>query len=170
MRLSSVTVRADTTEPSNVDSVHVCCCLIGCVIWPIAPTTANTASADDARTGQVANDIAEALQRGRSCLAPTRWTAHVAQLADALQESGHDPVILRGGMGARARAHWPACSHGRAARRCLPWLPVLHRRGFRLPFDRCCITARDRGAGRAGRGGRPAWRASRTGAPGRCKR
>jgi superfamily II DNA or RNA helicase len=60
--------------------------------------------ADYARTRQVANDVTEALQRGRHCLVLTQWTAHVAQLADALQDRGYDPVILRGGMGAKARS------------------------------------------------------------------
>jgi superfamily II DNA or RNA helicase len=60
--------------------------------------------ADEARTRQVVNDVAEALQRDRNCLVLTQWTAHVAQLADALRNRGHDPVILRGGMGAKARS------------------------------------------------------------------
>jgi hypothetical protein len=60
--------------------------------------------ADYARTRQVANDVTEVLQRGRHCLVLTQWTAHVAQLADALQDRGYDPVILRGGMGAKARS------------------------------------------------------------------
>jgi superfamily II DNA or RNA helicase len=34
----------------------------------------------------------------------TQWTAHVDRFADALRNKGHDPVVLRGGMGAKARA------------------------------------------------------------------
>ena len=34
----------------------------------------------------------------------TQWTRHLEQLAAALTEGGHDPVVLRGGMGAKARA------------------------------------------------------------------
>ena len=41
---------------------------------------------------------------GRNCLVLTNWTAHLDKLADALLAMGHDPVILRGGMGAKARA------------------------------------------------------------------
>ncbi len=33
----------------------------------------------------------------------TQWTEHLDRLAAALREHGHDPVVLRGGMGARAR-------------------------------------------------------------------
>jgi len=56
------------------------------------------------RTAQVARDVTEALGRGRHCLVLTQWTSHLDQLARALRDTGHDPVILRGGMGAKARA------------------------------------------------------------------
>jgi superfamily II DNA or RNA helicase len=59
--------------------------------------------ADEARTRQVADDVTEALERGRHCLVLTKWVAHLDRLADALRERGWDPVILRGGMGAKAR-------------------------------------------------------------------
>jgi superfamily II DNA or RNA helicase len=59
--------------------------------------------ADQARTMQVADDVTEALQRGRHCLVLSKWVAHLDQLAGALHEHGKDPVILRGGMGAKAR-------------------------------------------------------------------
>jgi superfamily II DNA or RNA helicase len=41
---------------------------------------------------------------GRAGGALTNWTAHLDKLADALRGIGRDPVILRGGMGAKARA------------------------------------------------------------------
>jgi superfamily II DNA or RNA helicase len=61
-------------------------------------------AADDIRTSQVAADVAEALARGRHCLVLTQWTAHLDKIARALRDNGADPVILRGGMGAKARA------------------------------------------------------------------
>jgi superfamily II DNA or RNA helicase len=61
-------------------------------------------AADATRTAQIAGDVAEALTRGRHCLVLTQWTGHLDQLAYALREDGHDPVILRGGIGAKARA------------------------------------------------------------------
>jgi superfamily II DNA or RNA helicase len=61
-------------------------------------------AADQARTTQVARDVIEALARGRHCLVLTQWTSHLDQLACALRDGGHDPVVLRGGMGAKARA------------------------------------------------------------------
>jgi superfamily II DNA or RNA helicase len=34
----------------------------------------------------------------------TQWTAHVQQFADTLDDKGFAPVVLRGGMGAKARS------------------------------------------------------------------
>jgi hypothetical protein len=56
------------------------------------------------RTRQVVADVAEALARGRNCLVLTRWTAHLEAIAGMLRDLGREPVILRGGTGARARA------------------------------------------------------------------
>ena len=60
--------------------------------------------ADEQRTRQVIADVTAALSQGRNCLVLTNWTAHLDKLADALRAIGHDHVILRGGMGAKARA------------------------------------------------------------------
>ncbi|MGI8449885.1 MAG: TOTE conflict system archaeo-eukaryotic primase domain-containing protein, partial [Streptosporangiaceae bacterium] len=60
-------------------------------------------AADDTRTAQVAEDVCEALPRGRHCLVLTQWTAHLERLTAVLRDAGHDPVVLRGGMGAKAR-------------------------------------------------------------------
>jgi superfamily II DNA or RNA helicase len=60
--------------------------------------------ADEQRTGQVIADVVAALSQGRNCLILTNWTTHLEKLAGALRAMGHDPVVLRGGMGAKARA------------------------------------------------------------------
>ena len=60
--------------------------------------------AHEQRTRQVTADVGVALSQDRNCLVLTNWTAHLDKLADALRVMGHDPVILRGGMGARDRA------------------------------------------------------------------
>src|SRR5215471_869297 len=39
-----------------------------------------------------------------TCLVLTKWIAHLDRLAEAVRGRGHDPVVLRGGMGAKARA------------------------------------------------------------------
>jgi superfamily II DNA or RNA helicase len=61
-------------------------------------------AADQARNQQVVDDVVEALGRGRHCLVLTQRTGHLDALALALAERGHDPVTLRGGMGAKERA------------------------------------------------------------------
>ncbi len=59
---------------------------------------------DDARNEQILTDVLEAHGRGRHSLVLAQRTAHVDHLANALDERGLSPVILKGGMGARARA------------------------------------------------------------------
>lgn len=59
--------------------------------------------ADTARTYQVISDVLSALERGRHCIVLTQWRDHVDDLAQPLREHGFDPVLLRGGMGAKAR-------------------------------------------------------------------
>lgn len=59
--------------------------------------------ADQARTAQVVADVTAALGRGQHCLLLTQWTAHVEAFTDALRDKGFGPVVLRGGMGAKAR-------------------------------------------------------------------
>lgn len=59
--------------------------------------------ADEDRTAQVITDVIAAHERNRHCLVLTQWTAHVEALAQALRDHGHEPVVLRGGMGANAR-------------------------------------------------------------------
>jgi superfamily II DNA or RNA helicase len=61
-------------------------------------------AADQTRTAQVVADVAGALDRGRHCLVLTQRTDHLDSVADALRVKGYDPVVLRGGMGAKARA------------------------------------------------------------------
>lgn len=61
-------------------------------------------AANDHRARQVAADVAAALARGRHCLVLTQWVAHLDKLAETLRAAGYDPVVLRGGMGARNRA------------------------------------------------------------------
>jgi superfamily II DNA or RNA helicase len=60
--------------------------------------------ASDQRTRQVIADVAGALDQGRNCLVLTNWTGHLEKIAGALRALGHDPVILKGGMGAKDRA------------------------------------------------------------------
>ena len=59
---------------------------------------------DEQRTRQVTADVLAALSKDRNCLVLTNRTSHLEKFAGLLHEAGHDPVILRGGMGAKSRA------------------------------------------------------------------
>ena len=61
-------------------------------------------AADEQRTRQVTADVLAALAENRHCLVLTNRTSHLEQFAGLLHEAGHDPIILRGGMGAKSRA------------------------------------------------------------------
>lgn len=60
-------------------------------------------AADTSRNQQIIGDVVEAVGRGRHCLVLTQWTGHLEHLAELLRERGHDPAVLRGRMGAKAR-------------------------------------------------------------------
>jgi superfamily II DNA or RNA helicase len=60
-------------------------------------------AADSARNEQILADVVDAHARGRHCLVLAQRTAHVDHLADGLTDRGLEPVVLKGGMGARAR-------------------------------------------------------------------
>ena len=96
---------------------------------------------DEPRNRQIVDDVLDALRRERNCLVLTRWTTHLERLDEALRVQGHDAVILRGGMGAKARAaalarlRPPAAAPGPRDR-------LLYRRRLRLPaLDTLFLTA-----------------------------
>jgi hypothetical protein len=60
--------------------------------------------ADDSRTALIATDIAEAVDRGRNCLVLTQWRTHLESLQQHVTAHGLEPLVLRGGLGRRARA------------------------------------------------------------------
>ena len=61
-------------------------------------------AADEPRTRQITADVLAALSKNRNCLVLTNRTSHLEKIADLLRKAGHDPVILRGGTGAKTRA------------------------------------------------------------------
>lgn len=61
-------------------------------------------AADDTRNEQILTDLLEAHGRGRHCLVLAQRTAHVDYFAAKTVEHGLQPVVLKGGMGARERA------------------------------------------------------------------
>jgi hypothetical protein len=91
--------------------------------------------ASDDRNQQVTADVAAAMSQGRNCLVLTNWTGHLETIAGALRALGHDPVILKGGMGAKDRAAALARLVPPAGRPCAAHRGYrnLRRRRLRLP-------------------------------------
>jgi superfamily II DNA or RNA helicase len=59
---------------------------------------------DQVRTRQIAADVTAAVREGRNVLLLTQWTDHLDALAAELSQRGMGPLILRGGLGKKARA------------------------------------------------------------------
>lgn len=76
---------ADPSEPGGISAIYR-------DLW-----------ADSARNTAITEDISDAIGRGRNCLVLTQWIAHVELLVEELRNRGHQPVVLQGGMGARAQ-------------------------------------------------------------------
>lgn len=103
--------------------------------------------AAEERNREVTADVSAALARGRNCLVLTNWTTHLETLADLLRGLGHEPVVLRGGMGARQGAPAsPASSPSPAGRPCSRSpLGSCAGEGFDCaPLDTLCLVARSR--------------------------
>ena len=59
---------------------------------------------DEERSRQICGDIAAAVEAGRNCLVLTQWTEHLEALSGELQRLGIEAIVMRGGMGKKARA------------------------------------------------------------------
>ena len=59
---------------------------------------------DDARTAQICGDVHQAVVAGRTCLVLTQRTDHVERIVAGLATLGSEALVLRGGMGRKARA------------------------------------------------------------------
>jgi superfamily II DNA or RNA helicase len=59
---------------------------------------------DDIRTHQIAGDVAAAVTAGRNVLVLTQWTDHLDALDAELRQRGLEPLVLKGGLGKKARA------------------------------------------------------------------
>jgi superfamily II DNA or RNA helicase len=58
---------------------------------------------DEARTRQIATDVSAAVRDGRNVLVLTQWTDHLDALAVELRQRGVEPLVLKGGLGKKAR-------------------------------------------------------------------
>jgi superfamily II DNA or RNA helicase len=77
---------ADPSEPGGISAIY------------------KDMAADQARNTQIIEDVTAAHSRRRHCLVLTQWVDHLNVLDRLLRERGLDPVLLRGGTGAKARA------------------------------------------------------------------
>lgn len=59
---------------------------------------------DEERTSQICRDTHRALQAGRTCLILTQRVSHIEAIVDGLQQLGDQPLVLKGGIGKKARA------------------------------------------------------------------
>ncbi|MGB9112274.1 MAG: DEAD/DEAH box helicase family protein [Acidimicrobiales bacterium] len=59
---------------------------------------------DDDRTDQISADVVAARDRGRNSLVLTQWTEHLERIVESLNRKGVQGLVLRGGMGKKARA------------------------------------------------------------------
>jgi superfamily II DNA or RNA helicase len=59
---------------------------------------------DPQRTDQICADVHDAVAAGRTCLVLTQRTDHIDAIVDRLAQLGDDALVLRGGLGKKARA------------------------------------------------------------------
>lgn len=59
---------------------------------------------DDRRTAQICADVHSALSNGRTCLVLTHRTDHIDAIVEGLAGLGDPALVLRGGLGKKARA------------------------------------------------------------------
>jgi len=59
---------------------------------------------DQQRTSQICEDLHQALQAGRTCLVLTQRVSHIEAIVDELGQLGEHPLVLKGGIGKKARA------------------------------------------------------------------
>jgi superfamily II DNA or RNA helicase len=58
---------------------------------------------DDERNAEVAADVVSAAKAARNCLVLTQRTDHIDRLVSMLEARGLSPLVLKGGLGKRAR-------------------------------------------------------------------
>jgi len=84
-------VHQTTTQVSEDEAAHI-------------QTVFAALVADIERTRQICADVHAAVTSGRTCLVLTQRTDHIDVVVDGLAALGDSPLVLRGGLGKRARA------------------------------------------------------------------
>ena len=70
---------------------------------------------DEERSRQICGDVAAAIEVQRNCLVLTQWTEHLESLSGELQRLGIEAIVMRGGMGKKARASASAAMQAQAS-------------------------------------------------------
>ena len=70
---------------------------------------------DGERSRQICGDVAAAVEVQRNCLVLTQWTEHLESLSGELQRLGIEAIVMRGGMGKKARASASAAMQAQAS-------------------------------------------------------
>jgi superfamily II DNA or RNA helicase len=70
---------------------------------------------DTERSRQICGDVAAAVEVQRNCLVLTQWTEHLESLFGELQRLGIEAIVMRGGMGKKARASASAAMQAQAS-------------------------------------------------------
>jgi len=84
-------VHQTSTEVSEHDAAHIQSVFAALV-------------ADERRTAQICADVHAATSSGRTCLVLTQRTDHIEAIVDGLGELGDTALVLKGGLGKKARA------------------------------------------------------------------
>lgn len=84
-------VHQTTTQVSEDEAAHIQSVFAALVV-------------DIERTRQICADVHAAVTSGRTCLVLTQRTDHIDVIVDGLSALGDSPLVLRGGLGKRARA------------------------------------------------------------------
>jgi superfamily II DNA or RNA helicase len=84
--------------------VHETCCTAGSGETAAIQDVFRALVEDEARTCQIASDVSSAVRDGRNVLVLTQWTEHLDALAATLESDGLAPLVLKGGLGKKARA------------------------------------------------------------------
>jgi superfamily II DNA or RNA helicase len=84
--------------------VHETTCAAGTGEIPAIHDVFRGLVTDETRTRQIARDVAAAVGAGRNVLVLTQWTEHLDALTALLEQDGLAPLVLKGGLGKKARA------------------------------------------------------------------
>jgi superfamily II DNA or RNA helicase len=97
----------DVTDTSNVRReliVHETRCELSVEDAASIQAVFSAIADSQQRTQQICGDIHDAIAAGRTCLVLTQRVSHINAIVDGLAQLGDSALVLRGGLGKKARA------------------------------------------------------------------